>query len=106
MTLWVSYRLVDLAARTGLSTSTTHRLLTTLEHHKGEAAIAKRLPAASETTAANTFAAAPRQDLIHPGAMCYPREAGIARQAHSVCAYALTRLPRAPNNRAMPIAGV
>ncbi len=47
--------------------------------HKGEAALAKRLPAAAETTAANTFAAAPRPDLIHPGVMRYLREAGLAR---------------------------
>ena len=47
--------------------------------HKGEAGIAKRLPAASETTAANTFAAAPRSELIHPGALRYLREAGIAK---------------------------
>ena len=47
--------------------------------HKGEAAMAMRLPAAAETTAANTFAAAPRPDLIHPGAMRYLRETGYAR---------------------------
>ena len=47
--------------------------------HKGEAALAKRLPAAAETTAANTFAAAPRPELIHPGVMKYLREANIAR---------------------------
>lgn len=46
--------------------------------HKGEAAIAKRLPAAAETTAQNTFTAAPRRELIHPGVMRYLREAGIA----------------------------
>ena len=47
--------------------------------HNGEAAMAKRLPAAAETTAANTYAAAPRKDLIHPGAMRYLREAGISK---------------------------
>ena len=47
--------------------------------HKGEGAIAKRLPAAAETTAANTFVAAPRPELIHPGVMKYLREAKIAR---------------------------
>ncbi len=46
--------------------------------HKGEAALAKRLPAASETTAANTFEAAPRPDLIHSGVMKYLREIRIA----------------------------
>ena len=47
--------------------------------HKGEAALAKRLPIASETTAANTAAAAPRSDLVHSGAMRYLREAGFVR---------------------------
>lgn len=47
--------------------------------HRGEAALAKRLPAAAETTAANTYAAAPRAALIHPGALRYLREAGIAK---------------------------
>jgi TRAP transporter TAXI family solute receptor len=39
--------------------------------HKGEAILARRLPQASETTAANTVAAAPSRDLIHPGALRY-----------------------------------
>jgi TRAP transporter TAXI family solute receptor len=47
--------------------------------HKGEAALAKRLPAAAETTAANTLAAAPRPELVHPGVMKYLREANISR---------------------------
>ena len=47
--------------------------------HRGEAAIAKRLPAAAETTASNTFAASPRKDLLHPGVLRYLREAGISR---------------------------
>lgn len=47
--------------------------------HKGEATITKRLPIASESTAANTVAAAPAASLIHPGAMRYLREAGIAK---------------------------
>src|SRR5262249_13354984 len=42
--------------------------------HKGEAAMARRLPQASETTAANTLAAAPSRDLIHPGVLRYLRE--------------------------------
>jgi len=45
--------------------------------HKGEAALAKRLPQARETTAANTVAAAPRVDLIHPGVLRYLREIGL-----------------------------
>src|SRR5262249_17842112 len=45
--------------------------------HKGEAALARRLPQASETTAANTLAAAPSRDLIHPGVLCYLRGIGL-----------------------------
>ncbi|HVP08054.1 MAG TPA: TAXI family TRAP transporter solute-binding subunit [Burkholderiales bacterium] len=47
--------------------------------HRAEGALAARLPQARETTAANTVAAAPRAELIHPGALKYFREAGIAR---------------------------
>ena len=47
--------------------------------HRGEAALARRLPQAQETTAANTLGAAPRIDLIHPGVLRYIREVGIAR---------------------------
>ena len=63
-------------ARPTLPDDVAYRLMRAV--HKGEAALAKRLPAAAETTAANTFASAPRKDLIHPGAMRYLREAGIA----------------------------
>ena len=45
--------------------------------HRGEAPLARRLPQARETTAANTLAAAPRQDLIHPGVRRYLREVGL-----------------------------
>ena len=64
-------------ARPTLPDDVAYRLIRAI--HKGEAAIAKRLPAAAETTASNTFAASPRRDLIHPGVMRYLREAGIAR---------------------------
>ena len=64
-------------ASPALADDVAYRLIRAL--HRGEGAIAKRLPAAAETTAANTFAAAPPQDLIHPGVMRYLREAGIAR---------------------------
>jgi TRAP transporter TAXI family solute receptor len=47
--------------------------------HKGEAAIGAKLAQAKESTLANTLAAAPRQDLIHPGVLNYMREAGILR---------------------------
>ena len=63
-------------ARPTLPDDVAYRLMRAL--HKGEAALAQRLPAASQTTAANTYASAPRKDLIHPGAMRYLREAGIA----------------------------
>jgi len=45
--------------------------------HKGEGAFAARLEQARETTLANTLAAAPRHELIHPGVLRYLREAGI-----------------------------
>jgi uncharacterized protein len=45
--------------------------------HKGEGAFAGRLEQARETTMANTLAAAPRRELIHPGVLKYLREAGI-----------------------------
>lgn len=64
-------------ARPTLPDGTAYRLARAL--HKGEAAIAKRLPQARETTAANTVAAAPRADLIHPGTQRYLREAGLLR---------------------------
>ena len=64
-------------ARPTLPDDTAYRLARAL--HKGEAAIAKRLPQAKETTAANTVAAAPRTDLIHPGVQRYLREAGVLR---------------------------
>ena len=47
--------------------------------HWAEAPLAARLEQARETTMANTLAAAPRQDLIHPGVLRYLREAKIAR---------------------------
>ena len=64
-------------ARPTLPDDVAYRLIRAV--HRGEAALGKRFPAAAETTAANTLAAAPRQDLIHPGVMRYLREAGIAR---------------------------
>lgn len=53
------------------------RLARTL--HGIEAAFCKKLPQACETTAVNTLAAAPKQELIHPGVMKYLREIGAAR---------------------------
>lgn len=62
-------------ARTSLPEDTAYRLAKAL--HAGEAAIAGRLAQASETTAANTVAAALRPELIHPGVQRYLREAGL-----------------------------
>jgi len=47
--------------------------------HQGEASLAKRLPQAAETTSANTAAAAPRPDALHPGVLRYLRELGLMR---------------------------
>jgi uncharacterized protein len=64
-------------ARPALSDDVTYRVAGAL--HRGEAALGERLAQARETTAANTLAAAPRPELIHPGVMRYLREAGLAR---------------------------
>jgi uncharacterized protein len=47
--------------------------------HRAESPLAARLDQARETTAANTVAAAPRPDLVHPGAQKYFREAGLLK---------------------------
>jgi TRAP transporter TAXI family solute receptor len=64
-------------ARPSLSDETAYRLARAL--HRSEATLAQRLPQARETTAANTVAAAPRPELIHPGVLRYLRELGVAR---------------------------
>jgi len=64
-------------ARPDLSDDLAYRLARAL--HRGEGALARRLPQAEETTAANTLAAAPRPDLIHAGVARYLREMGITR---------------------------
>jgi TRAP transporter TAXI family solute receptor len=64
-------------ARPGLGEEQAYLLARAL--HRAEGPMAARLDQARETTAANTVAAAPRQDLIHPGALKYFREAGLAR---------------------------
>jgi TRAP transporter TAXI family solute receptor len=48
--------------------------------HRAEAPLAARLEQARETTMANTVAAAPRPDLLHPGVQRYLREAKISRE--------------------------
>ena len=47
--------------------------------HRSQATLAGKLEQARETTMANTVAAAPRRDLIHPGVLKYLREAGLLR---------------------------
>ena len=64
-------------ARPGLPEEQGYLLARAL--HRAEGALAARLEQARETTAANTFAAAPRAGLIHPGVLRYLREAGIGR---------------------------
>ena len=64
-------------ARPTLADDVAYKLARAL--HKGEAAIARRLAQARETTAANTAAAAPRRELIHPGVLRYLTEIGLAK---------------------------
>ena len=64
-------------ARPTLADDVAYKLARAL--HKGEAAIAKRLDQARETTAANTALAAPRRELIHPGVLRYLAEVGLAK---------------------------
>jgi TRAP transporter TAXI family solute receptor len=64
-------------ARPGLTEEQGYLLARAL--HRAEGPLASRLDQARETTAANTVSAAPRPELIHPGALKYFREAGLAR---------------------------
>ncbi len=63
-------------ARPTLADDVAYRLARAL--HRGEAALVQKLDQARETTAANTAAAAARQDLIHPGVLRYLREIEVA----------------------------
>jgi uncharacterized protein len=63
--------------RADLPDDVAYRLARTL--HGIEAAFCKKLAQACETTAANTVAAAPKQELIHPGVMKYLKEIGVAK---------------------------
>jgi len=47
--------------------------------HRAEAALCAKLAQGCETTAANTVAAAPKLELIHPGVMKYFREIGVVK---------------------------
>jgi TRAP transporter TAXI family solute receptor len=64
-------------ARADLADDIAYRLIRNL--HENEAALCKKLAQACETTAANTFAAAPDPSQIHPGVMKYLREIGVAK---------------------------
>ncbi|HTP62259.1 MAG TPA: TAXI family TRAP transporter solute-binding subunit, partial [Burkholderiales bacterium] len=64
-------------ARPGLPEEEGYLLARTL--HRAEGPLTARLEQARESTAANTVAAAPRTELIHPGALRYFREAGLAK---------------------------
>jgi uncharacterized protein len=70
-----SYSLV--LARPTLPDDVAYRLARALD--RGGSAIAARHAQGSESTLANTLAAAPRRDLIHPGVLRYLREAGMPR---------------------------
>jgi uncharacterized protein len=64
-------------ARVDLDDGVAYRLARTL--HGAEGAFCKKLAQACETTAANTVAAAPNVELIHPGVMKYFREIGVVK---------------------------
>jgi TRAP transporter TAXI family solute receptor len=64
-------------ARPMLDDDVAYRLARAL--HRAEAALAEKLPQARETTAANTLAAAPNIELIHPGTLRYLREIGVTK---------------------------
>jgi uncharacterized protein len=64
-------------ARDSLPDDVAYRLARTL--HGIESAFCKKLAQACETTAANTVAAAPSLELIHPGVLKYLREIGVAK---------------------------
>jgi TRAP transporter TAXI family solute receptor len=64
-------------ARENLPDEVAYRLAKSL--HGAESPLCKKLPQACETTAANTVAAAPKLELIHPGVLKYFREIGVAK---------------------------
>ncbi len=64
-------------ARASLPDEVAYRLARAL--HKGGAAFAAKLEQASESTLANTLAAAPSRDLIHPGVLKYMREIALVK---------------------------
>jgi TRAP transporter TAXI family solute receptor len=64
-------------ARPALPDDVAYRLARAL--HRAAPVLGARLPQARETTMANTVAASPRQDMIHPGVLRYLREIGLLR---------------------------
>src|SRR3954467_7921616 len=64
-------------ARENLPDDVAYHLAKSL--HSAESPLCKKLPQACETTAANTVAAPPRLELIHPGVLNYFREIGVAK---------------------------
>jgi uncharacterized protein len=64
-------------ARPTLEDDVAYRLARAL--NRAEDALGRKLPQARETTAANTVAAAPSLDLIHPGVLRYLREIGLVK---------------------------
>jgi TRAP transporter TAXI family solute receptor len=63
--------------RENLPDDVAYRLAKSL--HNVESPLCKKLPQACETTAANTVAAAPDINLIHPGVLKYFREIGVTK---------------------------
>lgn len=63
--------------REDLPDDVAYRLAKTL--HGVEATLCRKLAQACETTPANTVAAAPKTELIHPGVMKYLREIGVVK---------------------------
>src|ERR1700682_986318 len=66
-----------LLARESLPDDVAYRLARSL--HGAESALCRKLPQACETTAANTVAAAPNLELIHPGVLKYFLEIGVGK---------------------------
>ena len=59
-------------ARASLPDDVAYRIARAL--HKGHPALSGKIDQAQESTLANTLAAAPTRDLIHPGVLKYMRE--------------------------------
>ena len=62
-------------ARASLPDEVAYRLARAL--HRGQEKLGSRIDQAKESTLANTLAAAPSRDLIHPGVLKYIREIGL-----------------------------